>query len=103
MALTTQEAAMRLIDASRDVLVAIGLHIDCAGPPPRGSRCLTSSMASCRHSWLPCRGHNSWEPTRISFQLKEEHRFLGNNCGLPMQWLVDIVEYLSDNDLSDHN
>lgn len=95
MALTTQEVAMRLIDASWDVLVAIGLHIDYARPPPWGSRCLTSSMASCCHSWLPCCGHN-WEPTQISFQLKEEHRFLGNNCGLAMQWLVDIVEYLSD-------
>ncbi|KAL1353148.1 hypothetical protein AAHE18_06G217300 [Arachis hypogaea] len=34
-------------------------------------------------------------------RLEEALRFLGENCGLAIQWLEDIVEYLEDNTVAD--
>ncbi|KAF2283554.1 hypothetical protein GH714_011974 [Hevea brasiliensis] len=34
-------------------------------------------------------------------RLEEALRFLGDNCGLAIQWLEDIVEYLEDNTVAD--
>ncbi|KAI9161060.1 hypothetical protein LWI28_014082 [Acer negundo] len=36
-------------------------------------------------------------------RLEEALKFLGDNCGLAIQWLEDIVEYLEDNLVADQN
>ncbi|KAE8710509.1 WRKY protein isoform 1 [Hibiscus syriacus] len=74
--LPSLEAAVRPIRADKDALAAVGGHI------------LTELND------LP--GYLS-----VLKRLEEALRFLGDNCGLAIQWLEDIIEYLEDNRVAD--
>ncbi|KAF2302806.1 hypothetical protein GH714_008526 [Hevea brasiliensis] len=67
------EAAVRPIRADKDALAAVGGHINRAVGPAAA----------------------------VLKRLEEALRFLGDNCGLAIQWLEDIVEYLEDNTVAD--
>lgn len=95
--LPSLEAAVRPIRADKEALAAVGGHINRAvGPAAAVLKVfdavhgLEKSLLSDPRSDLP--GYLS-----VLKRLEEALRFLGDNCGLAIQWLEDIVEYLEDN------
>ncbi|CAN6540134.1 unnamed protein product [Malus baccata var. baccata] len=99
--LPSLEAAVRPIRADKEALVAVGGHINRAvGPAAAVLKVfdavhgLEKSLLSDPRSDLP--GYLS-----VLKRLEEALRFLGDNCGLAIQWLEDIVEYLEDNAVAD--
>ncbi|XP_068339133.1 exocyst complex component EXO70A1-like [Pyrus communis] len=99
--LPSLEAAVRPIRADKEALAAVGGHINRAvGPAAAVLKVfdavhgLEKSLLSDPHSDLP--GYLS-----VLKRLQEALRFLGDNCGLAIQWLEDIVEYLEDNAVAD--
>jgi exocyst complex protein 7 len=99
--LPSLEAAVRPIRADKEALVAAGGHINRAiGPAAAVLKVfdavhgLEKSLLSDPRSDLP--GYLS-----VIKRLEEALRFLGDNCGLAIQWLEDIVEYLEDNVMAD--
>ncbi|KAB2629533.1 exocyst complex component EXO70A1-like [Pyrus ussuriensis x Pyrus communis] len=99
--LPSLEAAVRPIRADKEALAAVGGHINRAvGPAAAVLKVfdavhgLEKSLLSDPRSDLP--GYLS-----VLKRLQEALRFLGDNCGLAIQWLEDIVEYLEDNAVAD--
>ncbi|KAM2544575.1 hypothetical protein TB1_016243 [Malus domestica] len=99
--LPSLEAAVRPIRADKEALAAVGGHINRAvGPAAAVLKVfdavhgLEKSLLSDPRSDLP--GYLS-----VMKRLEEALRFLGDNCGLAIQWLEDIVEYLEDNAVAD--
>ncbi|BFG18669.1 hypothetical protein CerSpe_049440 [Prunus speciosa] len=99
--LPSLEAAVRPIRADKEALAAVGGHINRAvGPAAAVLKVfdavhgLEKSLLSDPRSDLP--GYLS-----VLKRLEEALRFLGDNCGLAIQWLEDIVEYLEDNAVAD--
>lgn len=100
--LPSLEAAVRPIRADKEALGAVGGHINRAvGPAAAVLKVfdavhgLEKSLLSDPRSDLP--GYLS-----VLKRLEEALRFLGDNCGLAIQWLEDIVEYLEDNAVADN-
>lgn len=99
--LPSLESAVRPIRADKEALAAVGGHINRAvGPAAAVLKVfdavhgLEKSLLSDPRSDLP--GYLS-----VLKRLEEALRFLGDNCGLAIQWLEDIVEYLEDNAVAD--
>lgn len=99
--LPTLGAAVRPIRAEKEALVAVGGHINRAVSPAAAVlkvfdavHGLEKSLLSDPRSDLP--GYLS-----VLKRLQEALKFLGDNCGLAIQWLEDIVEYLEDNMVAD--
>ncbi|PRQ27416.1 putative exocyst complex component Exo70, cullin repeat-like-containing domain-containing protein [Rosa chinensis] len=99
--LPSLEAAVRPIRAEKEALAAVGGHINRAvGPAAAVLKVfdavhgLEKSLLSDPRSDLP--GYLS-----VLKRLEEALRFLGNNCGLAIEWLEGIVEYLEDNAVAD--
>ncbi|XP_009363625.2 exocyst complex component EXO70A1-like [Pyrus x bretschneideri] len=99
--LPSLETAVRPIRADKEALAAVGGHINRAvGPAAAVLKVfdavhgLEKSLLSDPRSDLP--GYLS-----VLKRLQEALRFLGDNCGLAIQWLEDIVEYLEDNAVAD--
>lgn len=99
--LPSLESAVRPIRADKEALAAVGGHINRAvGPAAAVLKVfdavhgLEKSLLSEPRSDLP--GYLS-----VLKRLEEALRFLGDNCGLAIQWLEDIVEYLEDNAVAD--
>lgn len=98
--LPSLEAEVRPIRADKEALIAAGGHINRAiGPAAAVPKVfdavhgLEKSLSDPRNN-LP--GYLS-----VLKRLEEALRFLGDNCGLAIQWLDDILEYLEDNVMAD--
>ncbi|GFS41989.1 exocyst subunit exo70 family protein G1 [Actinidia rufa] len=98
--LPSLEAAVRPIRAQREALVAVGGHINRAVVPAAAVLKVFDAIHGLEKSLsdpqLDLLGYLS-----VLKRLEEALRFLGDNCGMAIQWLDDIVEYLEDNKVAD--
>lgn len=95
------EAAVRPIRAQKDALSAVGGHINRAVSPASAVLKVFDAVHGLEKSlmsdpWNDLQGYLS-----VLKRLEEALKFLGDNCGLAVQWLNDIVEYLQDNLVAD--
>ncbi|KAL3498233.1 hypothetical protein ACH5RR_040965 [Cinchona calisaya] len=98
--LPSLEAAVRPIRAQEDALIVVGGHINRAVVPATAVlkvfdaiHGLEKSLSDPESDLLGYLG--------ILKRLKEALMFLGENCGMAIQWLADIVEYLQDHKVAD--
>ncbi|KAL6956809.1 hypothetical protein U1Q18_030364 [Sarracenia purpurea var. burkii] len=98
--LPSLEAAVRPILAQREALVAVGGHINRAVVPAAAVLKVFDAIHGLEKSLSD---PQSDLPGYLSVlkRLEEALRFLGDNCGMAIQWLEDIVEYLEDNKVAD--
>ncbi|XP_058222280.1 exocyst complex component EXO70A1 [Rhododendron vialii] len=98
--LPSLEAAVRPIRAQREALVAVGGHINRAVVPAAAVLKVFDAIHGLEKSLSD---PQSDLPGYLSVlkRLEEALRFLGDNCGMAIQWLDDIVEYLEDNKVAD--
>ncbi|XAR69962.1 hypothetical protein NMG60_11001750 [Bertholletia excelsa] len=94
------EASVRPIRAQSDALVAVGGHINRAVVPAAAVLKVFDAIHGLERSLSD---PQSDLPGYLSVlkRLEEALRFLGENCGMAIQWLDDIVEYLEDNKVAD--
>ncbi|KAI5354745.1 hypothetical protein PRUPE_1G459300 [Prunus persica] len=99
--LPSLEAAVRPIRADKEALAAVGGHINRAVGPAASVLKVFDAVHGLEKSLLS--DPRSDLPGYLSLlkRLEEALRFLGDNCGLAIQWLEDIVEYLEDNAVAD--
>ncbi|XP_057527322.1 exocyst complex component EXO70A1 [Amaranthus tricolor] len=95
------EAAVRPIRANEDALVAVVGHIDRAVGPAAAVLKVFDAVHGLEKSLLSDPRNELPGYLAVLKRLEEALLFLGNNCGLAIQWLEDIVEYLEDNVLAD--
>lgn len=95
--LPSLEAAVRPIRANKDALVAVGGHINRAVGPAAAVLKVFDAVHGLEKMLLSDPRNDS----SVLKRLEEALRFLGDNCGLAIQWLEDIVEYLEDNTVAD--
>ncbi|XP_047337760.1 exocyst complex component EXO70A1 [Impatiens glandulifera] len=98
--LPSLEAAIRPILAQTDALDAVGGHINRAVVPAAAVLKVFDAIHGLEKSLSD---PQSDLPGYLSVlkRLEEALRFLGDNCGMAIQWLDDIVEYLEDNRVAD--
>ncbi|XP_052207365.1 exocyst complex component EXO70A1 [Diospyros lotus] len=98
--LPSLEAAVRPIRAQKEALVAVGGHINRAVVPAAAVLKVFDAIHGLEKSLSD---PQSDLPGYLSVlkRLQEALRFLGDNCGMAIQWLDDIVEYLEDNKVAD--
>ncbi|XP_044470988.1 exocyst complex component EXO70A1-like [Mangifera indica] len=99
--LPTLEAAVRPIRADKDALVAVGGHINRAVGPAAAVLKVFDAVHGLEKSLLSDPRNDLPGYLSVMKRLEEALRFLGDNCGLAIQWLEDIVEYLEDNRVAD--
>jgi exocyst complex protein 7 len=99
--LPTLEAAVRPIRAPKDALAAVGGHINRAVSPAAAVLKVFDAVHGLEKSLLSDPKNDLPGYLSLLKRLEEALRFLGNNCGLAIQWLEDIVEYLEDNTMAD--
>ncbi|GAB4854018.1 hypothetical protein Ancab_022600 [Ancistrocladus abbreviatus] len=99
--LPSLEAAVRPIRANKDALVAVGGHIDRAVGPAAAVLKVFDAVHGLEKSLLSDPRSDLPGYLAVLKRLEEALRFLADNCGLAIQWLEDIVEYLEDNVLAD--
>ncbi|CAA7407403.1 unnamed protein product [Spirodela intermedia] len=100
--LPSVEAAVRPICAPEEALAAAGGHIDRAVGPAAAVLKVFDAVHGLEPSLLS-------DPSKedlagylsVLKRLEEALRFLSENCGLAIQWLEDIVEYLEENSVAD--
>ncbi|XP_059662066.1 exocyst complex component EXO70A1 [Cornus florida] len=94
------EAAVRPIRAQKEALDAVGGHINRAVVPAAAVLKVFDAIHGLEKSLSD---PQSDLPGYLSVlkRLEEALRFLGDNCGMAIQWLDDIVEYLEDNKVAD--
>ncbi|KAI3505516.1 hypothetical protein L1887_27647 [Cichorium endivia] len=94
------EAAVRPIRAQRDALDAVGGHINRAVVPAAAVLKVFDAIHGLEKSLSDpqsdLQGYLS-----VLKNLQEALRFLSENCGMAIQWLDDIVEYLEDHNVAD--
>ncbi|XP_044464386.1 exocyst complex component EXO70A1 [Mangifera indica] len=95
------EAAVRPIRADRDALVYVGGHINRAVGPAAAVLKVFDAVHGLEKSLLSDPRNDLPGYLSVLKRLEEALRFLGDNCGLAIQWLEDIVEYLEDNRVAD--
>nr|XP_043627508.1 exocyst complex component EXO70A1 [Erigeron canadensis] len=94
------EAAVRPIRAQRDALDAVGGHINRAVVPAAAVLKVFDAIHGLEKSLSdPQSDLNGY--LAVLKNLQEALRFLSDNCGMAIQWLDDIVEYLQDNNVAD--
>lgn len=99
--LPSLEAAVRPIRAEKDALAAVGGHINRAVSPAAAVLKVFDAVHGLEKSLLSEPGNDLPGYLAVLKRLEEALRFLGDNCGLAIQWLEDIVEYLEDNTVAD--
>ncbi|XP_050216583.1 exocyst complex component EXO70A1 [Mercurialis annua] len=99
--LPSLEAAVRPIRADKDALVAVGGHINRAVGPAAAVLKVFDAVHGLEKSLLSDPKNDLPGYLSVLKRLEEALRFLGDNCGLAIQWLEDIVEYLEDNSVAD--
>ncbi|XP_021730084.1 exocyst complex component EXO70A1-like [Chenopodium quinoa] len=99
--LPSLEAAVRPIRANEEALVAVVGHIDRAVGPAAAVLKVFDAVHGLEKSLLSNPRSDLPGYLAVLKRLEEALRFLGDNCGLAIQWLEDIVEYLEDNVLAD--
>ncbi|XVE53478.1 hypothetical protein DITRI_Ditri03aG0006400 [Diplodiscus trichospermus] len=99
--LPSLEAAVRPIRADKDALVAVGGHINRAVGPAAAVLKVFDAVHGLEKSLLSDPKNDLPGYLSVLKRLEEALRFLGDNCGLAVQWLEDIVEYLEDNSVAD--
>ncbi|AES58904.2 putative exocyst complex component Exo70, cullin repeat-like-containing domain-containing protein [Medicago truncatula] len=95
------ESAVRPIRAEKDALVAVGGHINRAVGPAAAVLKVFDAVHGLEKSLLSDPRIDLPGYLSVLKRLEEALRFLGDNCGLAIQWLDDIVEYLEDNSVAD--
>ncbi|GAB2276316.1 hypothetical protein Dimus_011048 [Dionaea muscipula] len=99
--LLSLESAVRPIRANKDALVAVGGHIDRAVGPAAAVLKVFDAVHGLEKSLLSDPRKDLPGYLAVLKRLEEALKFLADNCGLAIQWLEDIVEYLEDNLLAD--
>ncbi|KAL2920664.1 Exocyst complex component EXO70A1 [Bienertia sinuspersici] len=99
--LPSLEAAVRPIRANKDALVAVVGHIDRAVGPAAAVLKVLDAVHGLEKSLLADPRNDLPGYLALIKRLEEALRFLKDNCGLAIQWLEDIVEYMEDNVLAD--
>ncbi|KAE8665575.1 WRKY protein isoform 1 [Hibiscus syriacus] len=99
--LPSLEAAVRPILADKDALAAVGGHINRAVGPAAAVLKVFDAVHGLEKSLLSDPRNDLPGYLSVLKRLKEALRFLGDNCGLAIQWLEDIIEYLEDNRVAD--
>ncbi|KAL0679876.1 hypothetical protein Bca4012_007857 [Brassica carinata] len=99
--LPSLEAAVRPIRADREALVAVGGHINRAVGPAAAVLKVLDAVHGLEKSLLSDPKNDLSGYLAVLKRLEEALRFLGENCGLAIQWLEDIVEYLEDHSVAD--
>ncbi|KAL9225316.1 hypothetical protein vseg_001258 [Gypsophila vaccaria] len=99
--LPSLEAAVRPIRANKDALLSVVGHIDRAVGPAAAVLKVFDAVHGLEKSLLSDPRGDLAGYLAVLKRLEEALRFLGDNCGLAIQWLEDIVEYLEDNVLAD--
>ncbi|KAK7293678.1 hypothetical protein RJT34_16551 [Clitoria ternatea] len=99
--LPSLESAVRPIRADKDALVAVGGHINRAVGPAAAVLKVFDAVHGLEKSLLSDPRNDLAGYLSVLKRLEEALRFLGDNCGLAIQWLEDIVEYLEDNCVAD--
>lgn len=98
--LPSLEAAVRPIRAQRDALDAVGGHINRAVVPAAAVLKVFDAIHGLEKSLSDpqsdLQGYLS-----VLKNLQEALKFLSENCGMAIQWLDDIVEYLEDHNVAD--
>ncbi|XP_073134339.1 exocyst complex component EXO70A1-like [Henckelia pumila] len=94
------EVAIRPIRAQRDDLIAVGGHINRAVVPATAVLKVFDAIHGLEKS-LPDPQADLPGYLGVLKRLKEALKFLGENCGMAIQWLADIVEYLEDHKMAD--
>ncbi|PON73048.1 Exocyst complex protein [Parasponia andersonii] len=95
------QAAVRPIRADKDALVAVGGHINRAVGPAAAVLKVFDAVHGLEKSLLSDPRNDLPGYLSVLKRLEEALRFLSDNCGLAIQWLDDIVEYMEDNALAD--
>ena len=98
--LPSLEAAVRPIRADKEALLAAGGHINRAIGPAAAVLKVFDAVHGLEKSLSDPR-NNLPGYLSVLKRLEEALRFLGDNCGLAIQWLDDILEYLEDNVMAD--
>ncbi|XP_043713124.1 exocyst complex component EXO70A1 [Telopea speciosissima] len=99
--LPSLEAAVRPIRAQKEALVAVGGHIDRAVGPAAAVLKVFDAVHGLERMLLSDPRSDLSGYLAVLKRLEEALRFLADNCGLAIQWLEDIVEYLEDNTVAD--
>ncbi|TYI48022.1 hypothetical protein E1A91_D13G217300v1 [Gossypium mustelinum] len=99
--LPSLEAAVRPIRADKDALVAVGGHINRAVGPAAAVLKVFDAVHGLEKSLLSDPRNDLPGYLSVLKRLEEALKFLGDNCGLAIQWLEDIIEYLEDNRVAD--
>lgn len=98
--LPSLEVAIRPIRAESDALSSVGGHINRALVPATAVLKVFDAIHGLEKSLSD---PQSDLPGYLGVlkRLEEALRFLGENCGMAIQWLADIVEYLEDHKVAD--
>ncbi|KAI4316209.1 hypothetical protein L6164_024210 [Bauhinia variegata] len=99
--LPSLESSVRPIRADKDALAAVGGHINRAVGPAAAVLKVFDAVHGLEKSLLSDPRNDLPGYLSVLKRLEEALRFLANNCGLAIQWLEDIVEYLQDNAVAD--
>ena len=100
--LPAMEASVRPIRAPREALATAGPNIDRAVGPAAAVLKVFDAVHGLEPPLLaPGTAGDLPGYLAVLAQLEEAHRFLADNCGLAVQWLTDIVQYLGDSHLAD--
>ncbi|KAK1323998.1 hypothetical protein QJS10_CPA02g01542 [Acorus calamus] len=100
--LPSLEAAVRPIRASKDALLSVGGHIDRAVGPAAAVLRVFDAVHGLERPLLSDQIRSDLAGyLSVLKRLEEALRFLSDNCGLAVQWLDDIVEYLEENSVAD--
>ncbi|KAI9192610.1 hypothetical protein LWI28_025435 [Acer negundo] len=99
--LPSLEAAVRPIRADKEALAAVGGHINRAVGPAAAVLKVFDAVHGLENSLLSDPKNDLPGYLSVLKRLEEALKFLGDNCGLAIQWLEDIVEYLEDNLVAD--
>ncbi|RWR91475.1 exocyst complex component EXO70A1 [Cinnamomum micranthum f. kanehirae] len=99
--LPSLEAAVRPIRAQKGALAAVGGHIDRAVGPAAAVLKVFDAVHGLEKSLLSDPRSDLWGYLSVLKRLEEALRFLSANCGLAIQWLEDILDYLEDNSVAD--
>ncbi|XP_075524223.1 exocyst complex component EXO70I-like [Primulina tabacum] len=94
------EVAIQPIRAQRDDLRAVGGHINRALVHATAVLKFFDAIHGLEKS-LPDPQSDLPGYLGVLKRLKEALRFLGENCGMAIQWLAGIVEYLEDHKMAD--
>ncbi|KAK6116959.1 hypothetical protein DH2020_049334 [Rehmannia glutinosa] len=98
--LPSLEVAIRPIRAESDALSSVGGHINRAVVPAAAVLKVFDAIHGLEKS-LSDPQFDLPGYLGVLKRLEEALRFLGHNCGMAIQWLADIVEYLEDHKVAD--